>query len=351
MTVPLAHDFGAAGALTTFALDQNADAFENVFQTPDAITITKLGINFASFTAGFVGLSPNYKISLQGVDSSGNPDGTIKGGGSPASKEFNATGWSNNTFHWITLDNAYTCSRGEYLALVVKYSSENGGASPDGSFDFITLNVTATYLVNFRFPYGISNNSGSRTRLTTFPSIYGYGSSSKKYGNPYQTALSQSITGSAEFGAVFTLPAAWGNTFKVAGLKFFSTAAAAGGLTVTLYDGGAAGDTTVLQNASYDTDLSQATTAGIRTIYFDESTLSTLKYGSTYRVAIGASSGTHTLSGIVLGAADDADAFPLGQSAYGTTRSGGNWTDATTNRPFIELILDDLTGTGSAFVF
>src|SRR5262245_37730924 len=77
-------------SLTNFDLNQSTDQLEFIFQAREGVQIRSLGIRLNTQT-----LSPNYKISLQGVNASGNPDGVIKGGGTPASAVFNPTslGW------------------------------------------------------------------------------------------------------------------------------------------------------------------------------------------------------------------------------------------------------------------
>ena len=345
LTIPLIIPQSTLGNIlggTTFALDNSADALEFVFQAREAITITKIGF----FSAGVESSSDTFTISLQGVGSTGNPDGTIKGGGSPCSHSFTGTSISVG-WNWISLDNSYSCTRGEYLSIVLKTA-----ADVDSTGAVRTVN---SYSNTVGFPYGIQNNAGSRSRtaLAGVP-LFGYASSSKYYGYPCHSALSQSITSSNEFGISFTLPSSFGNTFKLSGLRAVINLPVTQTLTVNLYNGGGVGDTTVIQTINLDTDFVQANTAvKWLTIYFNDSTLQTLTCGNTYRLSFTCSGGTTTLSGLTLSAAGDADAYPLGQSVLGTSRSGGNWTDAGTNRPFIDLIIDDITppssGGGSIF--
>ena len=112
-----------------------------------------------------------------------------------------------------------------------------------------------------------------------------------------------------------------------------------------LYSGGDVGDTTVLQDVTWDSDWSSATSsADTWTIYFDESSLSTLTFGNTYRIALSTPDASNqTLQGFSVSAVADLDAFPLGQQFTLSTRAGGNWTDTATTRNFMEIILDDIT--------
>src|SRR5262245_2059365 len=104
-----------APAISNFTLNANNDQVEFVFQVREAVTITRLGFRQGTVT----GTSPEFKISLQGVDTSGNPDGTIKGGGSPAEDLFTPAGGANSTWLWKTLDNSYAAAAGEFLASVI----------------------------------------------------------------------------------------------------------------------------------------------------------------------------------------------------------------------------------------
>lgn len=344
---------GTPSISNVFTFDANTDALEFVFQAREAATITRLGVLWGTASGG-TGFTPNYKISLQGIGTTGNPDGTIKGGGSPASKVFSPVplGWSDNTWHWLTLDNSYACSRGEFLSVVVAYDSDNGGHGPGTDGSSATFIQHQAYAALLGFPYTILNNAGSRSKATGFPPSFGYASASKTYGFPGQSVYAGSIAAASEVGVKFTLSSSWGSTFKVAGARPQALTNAAQSITMRLYNGGGASDTTVLQDATFDTDFSQIAAFGrFREWLFDEATLSTLKFGNTYRLSFISTGGTQTLQGIAVAAVGDNDAFPLGQNACGTFRNAGDWTDTTTDRPICDLLIDDITGTGSAFVF
>jgi hypothetical protein len=329
-------DPASSPGFTTFTLDASTDAMEFIFQAPESIVITKLGFRYGART----GTPPTFKISLQGVDGSGNPDGTIKGGGSPASATFTppaSTAW-DGTWQWVTLANSYTCARGELLALVIKFDSGTIDGSNNSSF---------TELVNAGseaqgFPYAIQNNAGARTKRPLLP-VYGYASSTTAYGNPCETAIAKAVFGSTdnpdEVGMTFNLPAGWGDTYKVVGVRFLISPNAGSTLDVTIYD---TDGSTVLQRVAYDTDHGTTSTAQYE-ILFDEATLSTLNFGSTYRVSV-APAGTITLYGLQVDAAADWDAWPGGQDfAYSTRVDAGAWTQDATKRLLLELILADVT--------
>lgn len=326
-------------AVTNFLHDATTDQSEFIFRAPEPITITKLGYRY-----GLRALTPpTFKISLQGVDASGNPDGTIKGGASPASATFTPpadTTW-DNTWRWQTLDNSYTCTRGEALAVVIAYSSGTVSATNNSSFG---NTQSATGVSLWGLPYAIQNNAGTRTKQVLMP-LFGYASASKVYGYPL-SALYAPATGlnttPDEIALAFNLDSGYGSTFQVAGVRLLWTQAAATSLRLQLYTG-----TTVLQSlASFDCD--QTGGAGLTRyveVYFGDSTLSTLNFGSTYRVGLRPNEATtQTFRGITCAAAADLEAYAGGQQFYLSTRTDdGAWTDDTASRPFIDLILADVT--------
>jgi hypothetical protein len=329
------HAHGSATGLQAFSLNEATDFWEVVFQTPEPMSIQRLGFLQIAMTS-----PPNYKISLQGVDGAGHPDGVIKGGVSPASKVFTP---SSNNFNWITLENAYSAARGEFLALVIGYESGTIGAS-----NFVQLrSVFSGY--NGKFPYGIENNNGTRTRRFIAP--FGYGPANKAFGFPFNnSATTQINSGSSpnEAGVKFTLPRSWGATYKLVGARVTLSPTAGHTIRLQLYNGGGAADTTVLQSVDHDTDAGQSTGAGsIWELYFDETELTTLRFGSAYRLTLAPQSATN--QGIPrnsVASAADLDALPVGQNLHWTQRAGGNWTDSTTLLPFFELIIADLKAEG-----
>lgn len=329
---------GLTGALAGVTLNQSTDAAEFIFQVPEAVTITKIGMRQSSIT----GTPPDYKLSLQGVDASGNPDGTIKGGGSPASVTITPGAGDTGAFAWKTLDNSYAASRGEFLAIVFAYT----GSKTIDSSNRVSWSLNVGTLERNNFPYATFNDNGSRTRYET--SIFGYASASKAYGFPAKdcsTLAYNSGSSPNEYAMAFNIPTTFCATYTVVGVRFPILPGASTTLDAKLYSGTGAGDTTVLQSVTFDSDVVQAAaTMKVVELYFDESTLSTLNAGSGYRLSIVPGSATNqTLVYVDVSAVADWDAMPYGQQVWTSTRAGGNWTDVTTRRLVMELILADVT--------
>lgn len=338
------HRFGAVikgvnGTISAnnFALNQTTDQIEWIFEATEAATITRLGFRYGARAL----TPPTYKISLQGVDlATGFPDGTIKGGASPASKTFTPpadTSW-DGTWQWITLDNSYACARGELLSIVISYASGTVDASNNSSFTHsFTVNV------GYAVPYAITNDAGTRNKNNSGFAVFGYGSSTKAYGHPCKNLAGQSYSSAStpdEYALGFSLPATWLSSYQVVGLQFSLDPPAGSTFDIVLYSG-----TTVLQNATKDGDVNTvATVARQHEIYFDESSLSTLSAGTTYRASI-APSGVVLLPILEVDSAADFEAYEGGQLCFLSTRTdGGAWdADTLTKRPMIDLILADIT--------
>lgn len=327
-------------SLQNFAMNHAGDQIEFLIQAKEAISITRLGFRSASKT----GTTPTYKISLQGINSSGRADGTIKGGGSPASATFSPTSlsWSNATFQWLTLDNAYACTRGEFLAVVIGHDS----GTIDGS-NYMSVTTTTTNAVH-RFPCYVTYDGNTSTATRSGTPLVGYGSSGTAYGAPIQSASQTSFnSGSAadELATRFTLPSGWGNTYQVAGFRMLGAFAAGGTTKFNLYSGGGASDTTVIASATFTHDYVSSNSGGNFLFYFSDTTIPTLNFGSTYRLGIqpqGAQNVTINWMGVASQA--DFEAFPMGQNfGYSSRVDGGNWTDDLTQRLAIEPILVDIT--------
>lgn len=330
---------------SNFVLDASTDALEYIFKANAPITINQIGVRLGAIT----GTTPTYRVSLQGVGTTGNPDGTVKGATNNALKTFTPSGlgWSNNTWHWLTLDETYTCARGEDLAVVIDYSSGTVDGSNNASF---TSTINGGVL---GFPYVIQNNATVRTRQGAVP-IFGYASAGAAYGFPIQAVTNTNFnTGSTpdEYALKWTLPAGWGLTYQVVGVyMLFAMPATGKTITLTLYDTDA---NTALQTVTHDSDY--VTGAANRPMFvpFDESSLSALSFGSTYRLSIKTSdTSNQTLYTIDMAAASDWDAWSGGQNFALATRTdgatsgggeGNGWTTDATKRLYMALVLADWT--------
>jgi hypothetical protein len=323
----------------TFALDATTDALEFIFQMPEAATLTHGGFRY-----GVRALTPpTYRISLQGVDASGNPDGTIKGGGTPASATFTppaSTAW-DGTWQWVAFTNSYAATAGEMLALVIDYSSGTVNGTNNSTFS-----SGMTWSMRSTLPYSINNNATVRARQTVTSPIFGVKSASLAYGLPLQATTVTPYSSNStpdEYALAWTTDTAWGDTYQVSGVHgTFTFGAAAKTITVNLYD---TDGTTVLQTVTLDTDQTAVTSERSVDIYFP-GTLAALTFGSTYKIGFIANDTSTNAALRTIDVETDSDftALPHGTSAWLETRSDlGSWTPVTTRRPLMGLIVRDWT--------
>lgn len=335
--------FGASGSMTYVtanAFDASTDANEFIVQAEEAATITHIGIR----AGNRIGTPPTFRVSLQGVTGSPMvPNGTVLGGGSPASGTYTppaSTAW-NSTWQWIALTNAYTCTRGETFAIVDDYSSGTIDAS-----NTLSRNVALNgFQGRVGFPLAITNNAGVRTRDSQLP-LYGYKSATKSYGLPFSVPVSTSYSSDSspnEYALAFSIPLGTITKCQVMGARLrIITPAASKNFSVNLYEG-----TTLLQTTgTLSSDLFRiAATDSYMEVYFTDTTLAELVPETVYRVSLLSLSTTSNIALDYFQYNDAQDAAHNGDGRYYlSTRAGGAWTDFTTRRPLVDLILATATG-------
>jgi hypothetical protein len=339
------NDFSTSAS--TFALDANTDAYGLVMQMPEAATLTTV-----CWTNGFrTGTAPTYIASLQTPGTTGYNDGTILGGGTPASCTFaNAAYAGDGASQCCTLANTYAATAGQILAVHIGYSSGTINASNNIEFAYGLVGADSAQKSGRPYSYLTTAGTPAKAGGVRFPAMY-VKSASKTYGYPGTdievTAYSSDSTPD-EYGMAFTLPAGMCDTFKLAGVACLIRPGATGKtFDVNLYSG-----TTLEQvDNDEDTDHMQAAGSGgermYSEFYFEDATLDTLTCGTSYTVAFSLNSETSVNFGLaVLDVQNAAElsAFPGGTNFFLRTRTNaGAWTDVTDKRPFCELIIRDVT--------
>lgn len=330
---------GAYQSITNYTMDASGKKIAVAFQAEEDATISGLGFRYGVRT----GTPPTYRISLQSLDASGNPDGTVLGGGTPASATFTppaSTAW-NSTWQWITLSNTYAVTRGTYYAWVIDYSSGTIDGSNNGSF------TQEFRLGTNGFPYYQTYGGASWAKTTGGPAVFGYQSGSKNYGFPFLTATSTAMgTGATpdEIGLKFQLPTTFCSTFKVIGASGLFRLDGSSTVKMILYD---TDGTTVLQSMTFDTDhFADQFNNRPSQLWSDESTLSTLTAGSWYRLVFQPQSASNHWYDFNLDFESDTSALaiPWGDYCNYTSRTdAGAWTDDASKRPLFGLQLQDVT--------
>lgn len=321
--------------ISNFTLNQTTDAAEYIFQAREPITITRVGYRQGTVT----GTAPTYVVALQGVDGSGFPDGVTKVNVGDCSVSVTPVSGGNSTWVWKTLDNSYTCTRGEWLSLVIS-TTGTVDASNNSSFA-----ITGVGGVQTGEPFSIQNDNAVRTKQGTTP-LFGYASAGTAYGWPLQTSGSSAFNSAStpdEKAVLFNIPTTWWSTYKVYGVAMYGAFTAGTTCDFVLYD---TDGTSVLQNFTADTDQDHNPTASRRRVFiFDETTLSTLNAGSSYRLSIKPSATSATIQTFTVGATADMDAYFGGATvAQGSTRTdAGGWTDSNVTRWGLNPLLSDIT--------
>lgn len=337
-TTPLVPD-GTALAATNVSCDANNDGVGWVFSSPTTDAITHVGFRYGART----GTPPTYIIGLESpVVTTGLPDGTVLGGGSPASATFTPpadTSW-DGLWQWVALANSYTPTRDQKLALTIRYSSGTVDASNFSSFTRTVSGAASN------FPYALTLTAGTWA-IFAFGSCFGIRTASGRFGPLWQ---SNYVTRSAStvghrVAMKFNLPTGWGSTFKVAGVRMVASLANASGKAPILGLWNAGG---VVQNSTQDSEFFSAVTNTARPLelYFDEATLTALDFGTDYYIGLEVADATSAgvvITGIQLSEANDLLAYPGGTSVHLATYNGSAWTDDQTVRPMVELILADIT--------
>lgn len=345
----------------TFAIDATTDRVEYTFQASDPTIVTTLLFRYSVR----VGTPTQYKISLQDLAATGNASGTPL-----ATAAFTPpadTTW-DGLIQEVSLSHdgaggvatTYTLTRGSWYAMVIEACPDAtapcaGLAAPDGSnhgvFNTVLTNLGMVARAGTTWT-GTSTNSGSTWTKAGDTAIFGYRSASLTFGFPLESFTSTAISTGAESGLLFTIPSTFWSTAKVVGVRFIGTTpAAAKSVKFNLYSG-----TTVLQSTTWDSDWSVGAGSAYRVfqIYFTDASLAALTAGSSYRIGVTPQDSSNGVALMTLGlrAAGDRTAFPGGASFTFTSRTACGaacdttataWSDTTTSRPMMELILDDIT--------
>jgi len=310
-------------AVTTVQLSTNNTRVAWVFQAETASQITTVGFKLNTITDG--GSMPTYRLSLQGVDGAGLPDGTIKGVSNSAFVTFTPTtgnGYANGTFTWIALGTAYTPANiGEILALVIDVSSGTASGTNKISIDQGLQNV-AGYSTGV--PYTLTDTNltwAAGDKVASSDPVFGYKTSGDVFGLPVESVTSATISSTTEVALRFTLPAGFGTSFQILGALWNCAVAANAGrlYRLSLYSGGESAPSLLEQiemdSDWHDTPGSSGTDRYLRTLFDDAA--STLTFGTQYHLGLALDSGsTLTLRVYQFAAAGDMKALPWGDSAF-----------------------------------
>lgn len=261
--------------------------------------------------------SPVLRISLQGAANRITPDGTVKGGGSPASATFTpAVGFSQ-----ITFANSYNPTAGEILSLVCEYSSGTIGGSNRANIAMRVTNLAAAYA-----PYYASRTAGTWAQGDT-----GSPAMAPVYADGYvgrgffaAQSLTDILAASTLYGSIWTPTMA----SVISGVIVGVGPSMGSNLQVTIYEGASttiSATTIVSQSAILSLDNYAEVTTTVHGMFIPVP-VCTLKANTTYRIVVANSGSAYTRF-----ASASFDRQSALQAAWGplagTIGASGTWTD------------------------
>jgi hypothetical protein len=308
---------------------------EFIFQVEEPITVSHLGFAYA----GAANLPPKQRVSLQGVDPSGQADGVTITQQIYEPPPAGMDTWKDQ-FIWVPVPPA-SVSRGQFLAMVIEYSS---GLVNNSNYSTYYSYFVGTSSSRGVFPYTADNPLGTRIKRFDRP-IFGYRSVTKVYGFPMFDIEELEYSAPAQKGMAFTLDVGFGDFFKVAGavLQIQPTTSTNQGFAMVLYQ-----NQTELGRVAMDTDWKQTSTFIDDRIYqllFDEATLAQLSFGQQYILAVVplfVTTGMR-LTTSVCASNLEVGGFPGGPNMYLVERDGPGqaWSHQIAKRPLMDLIISE----------
>lgn len=303
-----------------------SDYIAVIFQAEKSGVITDLGIYLGGY---FGGQDPRgMTVALQGVDSSGNPDRFNK-----IYKDFSPLELTPGSFNWLETTTTYTCYKGEVLALVI--SSAEWGDENDAS-----LYANGILDTGGGFPY----TTMSSGRNSSQP-IFGYKfETGEAFGMPISDMHFNDSTkyfnAPEERGMRFSLDSAWGDIYRIAGVRWQGLAQSSAGhsYNLNLYQG-----SKVIQSVNmYGDQGNYGYQSSLHEIYFYKETLANLSFGSEYIIALAPQEPTTgmILDSVSFLSSGNMSALPGGQHFYWVQRTENDWVEDTNRRPQIDLIID-----------
>lgn len=316
-------DAGVSPSQTAVLLDAASEACGMVVRVAKAGVIKKVLFNTGTVTTG-----ATLDVTIEGVSATtGGPDGTPLTNGTGTCVVDDG---DDNVQKTCTFTTGPTVTKGQLIAIRI--------ANPASSAGTLNVNAHSNVRASYYVPYSYTILGGSLSKSRNTPLIsleYDDGSYAYIPGLwPISAFTTETITDSStpdELGIKFKFPF----PVKVAGAWFHAPAGAAAN-SIKLYD---SDGSTALETVSLDPDQYQTTSIGTKLVLFTAE--HELDADTFYRLTyLGAASAAGAASGIEVAAAAAMDGWEGGQNIHRTERTdGGAWTDTTTKRPWIGLLL------------
>lgn len=340
LIIPNVDSFGGSGTfsyLNSTAITANTMFFAGVFQVPKSGSIRKVHFRYGSAitacsAACSSGNPTRMNATIQTVSTvNGNPTGTAYGGAVAGASTALPTASAWDT---ITLGTNATATKGDIVAAVIGFANVN-------TSDSITFSIGSSSATPMNLPY-----YDTFTTLWTkggngwiFAIEYSDGSFDYIQSNPWSAITNQTFSSStspSEYALRFSLPFPG----RVSGLVFNGGWTGINASVVYVVYGG--GGTTVSTSETVNREFTRGATTVNNYIRF--TTPYVFAANEVVRVSIDPSTATNvTLPIFTFNIAAIMDQVTCGQSCFLSTRAGGAWTDVTTQRPAIAVIIDQLS--------
>jgi hypothetical protein len=324
------HDFSSS----LCAMSASGHKCALVFRIPKTGNITTVGIRTGTVTA-----SDALSVGLYTVDTgTGNPTATAYGSMAAGVQ----SSVSSNTFYPVALGASASATQGDVVAVVIAFNSY-----VSGNLYISGVGTNDTY----SFPYADRYDGSSWTKSTSpivTTVLYNDGTVENIGPAAYASVTNTTFNSGSnpdEIAVKFKLPF----PYRVKGFWAVATAAAAGGdFDVVLYD--ASGNQ--LASVSFDGDQMGTTGSGGNFVQAFFNTPQVCQANQWYRLALKPTTTSNVRrSNLSVYSAAYMDALAGGQNFIMSTRmDGGSWTDSTTDRPLMGLVIDQLAAGGSGFV-
>lgn len=336
---PVSH--GATPSYSSFLLDTNVKKCAVIFEVPETGTLDK-----AEFRSGAVTINAAsvMRASFQTVSgANGDPSGTQDQFRDITQPNFPANTWivpGLMTSDGTDTGTKRSVTRGQVMALVVEYSTFT--AADTANIVGVANAVGGADLIGR--PYIDFNGTGAFVHQNAAIGVMAlkYNDGTYKYTGclPWSAinAGTNINTGTTpnEIGNSITFP----SSVSVAGCWVLWNAVGAGrDFNIKFYD---TDGTTTLENFTVDADVIQNN--GVpRFHYFRFASSHTLTASAAYRLTVvPQTASSNQYLDFTINAAAVMDALEGGQSIFRTERTGGAWTDTTTKRVLMGLLVDGL---------
>jgi len=309
-------------AIVGITIDAASEKAAFVFRAPKTGTISKVAFRTETVTTG-----ATVDVRLETVSTAnGDPTGTLLGTNSNGSQVIADA--DDDTWFTTSLTTGVAVTRGDLMSAVI--------VNPAGSPGSMLIAELDDSLVFYGFPYGDAYTASwsKRTDYAIMAFEYDDGSyATVPQAFPVSNINSVAFNNTSDpdhRGLKFKLPF----PFRLAGIWLLLDLD--GDADIKLYD---SDGTSVLATTSIDSNVRYTTSSKV--LFVDFASPQSLSKDVSYRVVVEPTSATSvTLFDFDVNSAAVMDAFSGGQDFHHTEKKDAGWTDTTTKRPWIGLLID-----------